>query len=230
MLHKTLEVKATATELGEFTAIAAAYTVDRGNERIIPGAFAKTITDWQTSGKQIPLHWDHSGDAKDIIGTVNPASMQETDAGLMVAGKLDLDGSEVAKEAWRSMKSGAMALSFGYMVTDGGEADDGVYELKAVDLFEISVTPSPMNADTRFLSLKSMSQAQIETIHAEVKTLQKRLAEIERELTEPSPDVTPPPADEVEGARDEELPQEPTPEASDPEAVQFDIERIEALT
>jgi HK97 family phage prohead protease len=140
MLHKTVEAKATATELGEFTALAAAYTVDRGNERIIPGAFSASIERWQTSGKSIPLHWDHSGDPHDIIGTVDPHATKETDAGLVVAGKLDLENSEVAQEAWRTMKSGAMGLSFGYMVLDGAEADDGVYELKAVDVFEISIT------------------------------------------------------------------------------------------
>lgn len=160
MLHKTLEAKATATELGEFTAIAAAYSVDRGNERIIPGAFAKTIANWRASGKMIPLHWDHSGDPSDIIGVVDPASVEETDAGLLVAGRLDLEGSSVAKEAWRLMKSGSMALSFGYMVTDGEEAKDGVYELKSVDLFEISITPAPMNPDTRFIGLKSVTAAE----------------------------------------------------------------------
>src|SRR3954468_3759778 len=61
LLHKTLEAKATTTDLGEFTAIVAAYTVDRTNERIIPGAFKGTIARWQASGKMIPLHWDHGG-------------------------------------------------------------------------------------------------------------------------------------------------------------------------
>src|SRR5262245_870301 len=59
MKHKTLEMKAVATDLGEFVAIAAAYSVDRYNERIVKGAFAMTIAKWQESGKRIPLHWDH---------------------------------------------------------------------------------------------------------------------------------------------------------------------------
>lgn len=224
MEHKTLDAKATATELGEFTAIAAAYSVDRGNERIIPGAFAKTIENWQASGKQIPLHWDHSGDAKDIIGTVDPASLKETDAGLFVAGKLDLEGSEVAKEAWRAMKSNAMALSFGYMVAEGAEAKDGVYELKAVDLFEISVTPSPMNPDTRFLALKSVTQMKPAEIREEIAALRKRLDELEAGTSE---DVPPPLADEDEGASDEGEP--PSHEASDPEADEIEIARLEAV-
>lgn len=233
MKHLTLQAKATATDLGEFTAIAAAYSVDRGNERIIPGAFATTIENWQASGKQIPLHWDHSGSPADIIGTVDPVSMKETDAGLMVVGKLDLEGSETAREAWRAMKSNSMALSFGYMVTDGGEAEDGVYELKSIDLFEISVTPSPMNADTRFLDLKSVGEMDatdmriIEILKSSggdalaalinrVKALEKQLA-VEESTDEEHP--------EVEAERDEER---SSPETADPEADQYEMAWLES--
>jgi HK97 family phage prohead protease len=163
MLHKTLEAKATTTELGEFTAIAAAYSIDRGGERIVPGAFSKTIEKWQASGKMIPLHWDHRGDPEDIIGTVDPQLVKETDVGLMVGGKLDLEGSDRATKVWRAMKDNSVALSFGYMVIDGGEnKSDEVYDLREVDLFEISVTPAPMNADTKFLALKSATATLIE--------------------------------------------------------------------
>ena len=158
MLHKTVEAKATATEVGEFTAIAAAYSVDRGGERIVPGAFQNTIEKWQASGKQIPLHWDHGGEPDDIIGVVDPQLVKETDVGLMVGGRLDLENSERAKQVWRAMKDNSVALSFGYMVIDGGESEDEkTYDLRELDLFEVSVTPAPMNADTKFLSLKSVA-------------------------------------------------------------------------
>lgn len=160
MLTKTVEVKATTTtDLGEFTAIAAAYSVDRMNERIIPGAFTATIDRWKASGKRIPLHWDHLGDAANVIGTVDPATMREDDPGLYVEGRLDIASSEVAKEAWRLMKSDAVSLSFGYLETDGADAKDGVHDIKAIDLFEISITPAPANVDTRLLSLKSAKNA-----------------------------------------------------------------------
>jgi HK97 family phage prohead protease len=157
LLHKTLEAKATTTDLGEFTALAAAYSVDRTNERILPGAFKGTIERWQESGKQIPVHWDHMGDAKNVIGAVDPAFMRETDDGLVVKGQLDLDESEIAREAWRSMKKNRIGLSFGYLVTAHGKAKDGVLELKALDLFEVSITPAPVNPDTRFIDMKSGS-------------------------------------------------------------------------
>ena len=92
LVHKTLEAKATTTtDRGEFTAIAAAYSVDRAGDRIVPGAFAKTIDRWARSGKRVPVHYNHEGDPASIIGAVDPRSMRETDAGLEVKGKLDLD-------------------------------------------------------------------------------------------------------------------------------------------
>jgi len=152
-----LEAKATTTtDQGEFTAIAAAYTVDRVKDQIVYGAFQDTIAAWKASGKQIPLHWNHMGDASNIIGSINPQTMTEQkDVGLYVEGKLDLEDSATAKEAWRSMKAGRMSLSFGYVVTKARMRKDDVQELEALDLFEISIVPNPANADTRVLSLKS---------------------------------------------------------------------------
>jgi HK97 family phage prohead protease len=91
--------------------------VDRVRDRIVPGAFANTIRSWQKSGKMVPVHWDHRGEAANVIGFIDPASMRETAEGLQVAGKLDISDSETAREAWRSMKNGTMSLSFGYITT-----------------------------------------------------------------------------------------------------------------
>ena len=210
--HITLEAKATATDQGEFVAIAAAYSVDRVGDRIVPGAFAKTIDHWRESGKSIPLHWNHQGEPEDIIGAVDPATVEETKDGLRVAGKLDLSGSK-AKEAWRAMKTGSMSLSFGYMVVSEKQAKDA-NELHEIDLFEVSVVPGPANADTRFLSLKSLAD-----IEAEINKLQKRLDELkvaaatEEPLVEVAPEQTP----------------EVSPQAADPEATAIDIECINAL-
>jgi hypothetical protein len=42
------------------------------------------------------------------------------------------------------------------LVTDATERADGVKELREIDLYEISLTPAPANADTRILSMKSL--------------------------------------------------------------------------
>jgi HK97 family phage prohead protease len=155
---------ATITDAGEFTAIAATWSVDRQNEQIVKGAFEDTITAWKHQGRPIPVHWDHKGDAASVIGSVDPQSMAETDEGLRVEGQLDLQDSEVAREAWRSMKAGRIALSFGYLVTADFKREDGVRELLGIDLFEVSLTPSPANPDTRIVSMKSSTTAVLREI------------------------------------------------------------------
>lgn len=52
---------------------AAGGAVDRVKDRIVPGAFEKTIAQWRASGKRIPVHWDHRGDAANVIGSIDPA-------------------------------------------------------------------------------------------------------------------------------------------------------------
>jgi len=64
-----------------------------------------------------------------------------------------LEDSEVARQAWRSMKNNSIGLSFGFLTVDSHD-DDGVRVLDEVDLFEITLTPSPANADTRITEMK----------------------------------------------------------------------------
>jgi HK97 family phage prohead protease len=161
MRHKQVTATVTDTDQGEFTAIAAAYTIDRTNEQIIPGAFAETISRWKSSGKDVPLHWDHQPGAESVIGSIAPSTMRETEDGLYVEGTLDIDDSELAREAWRSVKRNRVGLSFGYLVLDARGRADGVKELRTLDLFEITLTPSPANRDTRVLSTKSADYADI---------------------------------------------------------------------
>ena len=96
-----------------------------------------------------------SGDAEHVIGSVDPHSVREIADGLYVKGKLDLEGSAVAREAWRLVKARTVALSFGYLTTDAVKRPDGIQELRELDLYEISLTPAAANPDTRILSFKS---------------------------------------------------------------------------
>ena len=160
MERKTVVATTEVTDTGAFSALAAAYTVDRGGDRIIAGAFRETIRRWQDSGKKIPLHWDHEGDAEKIIGVVDPQAMRETEKGLYVEGRLDLEESAVAREAWRLMRNDAAGVSFGYLATEEKQIEDEeVRELWGLDVFEITITPAPMNFDTRILSMKALADA-----------------------------------------------------------------------
>jgi hypothetical protein len=80
--HKTLKATARTTDLGEFTALAAAWTEDRDGDQIVRGAFVKSIQAWKERDRPIPLHWAHRGDAENVIGEVDPHSVREIAEGL----------------------------------------------------------------------------------------------------------------------------------------------------
>jgi HK97 family phage prohead protease len=178
MLHKAVEATTAVADKGRFEALAATWSVDRVGDQIVPGAFRATIAAWQSSGKRIPVHWDHQAEPHNIIGFVDPTSLRETTDGLLVAGKLDLEESEVAREAWRAMRNNAVALSFGYVAMDESRRPDGVNELRAIDLFEVSVCPAPANPDTRFLSLKSTAAAEASTSDPAIRTKWHRFVRV----------------------------------------------------
>jgi HK97 family phage prohead protease len=150
------------TDLGEFSALAATWSEDRDGDQIVRGAFRKSIEHWRSSAKRIPLHWNHSPDPDNIIGSVYPASMRETAEGLFVRGKLDLENSEVARKVWPRMKDSAVSLSFGFLATDTCKRTDGIQELREIDLYEISIVSAPANPDTRILSVKSTDREEPE--------------------------------------------------------------------
>jgi uncharacterized protein len=159
MLHKQVEATAQpTTEEGKAVLLVAAYTRDRGGDVIQRGAFTDTIAAWIGSGKQIPLAGDHeTGKPEQLIGRVDPATMAETRDGLRAEATLDLEGSETAREAWRHLvKSDSIGVSFGYMA-EQVDAGNGTRLLTSIDLYEISLTATPMNADAKVVSWKSAS-------------------------------------------------------------------------
>jgi HK97 family phage prohead protease len=162
LAHKAVEAESRVTsDLGEFSAFAATYDVDRVKDRIRFGAFENTITRWQALGKRIPLHWNQ-GEARNVIGSVDPARLREVAGlGLYVEGKLDLEDSEVAREAWRSMKDNRVGLSFGYLTVKSHKRGD-VRDLLELDLYEVSIVPSPANPQTQILEMKSAAIAERE--------------------------------------------------------------------
>jgi HK97 family phage prohead protease len=214
--HKAVEASTRVdSDRGEFAAIAAAYNVDRVKERIRFGAFEQTIARWQTSGKRVPVHWDHRGEAHNIIGSIDPGSMREIPGvGLFVEGKLDLEDSEVAREAWRSMRDDRVSLSFGYLTVKSGKRADGTRDLQELDLFEVSIVPHPANPQTRFLSLKAVAgrgvstdaalRQQARALGIEPPLTRRQLRRRSDELAlehalgwQPPPKVTPEPAESV---------------------------------
>jgi hypothetical protein len=54
------------------------------------------------------------------------------------------------------MRNNAMSLSFGFVTIKSRRRNDGINELRELDLFEVSIVPAPANADTRVLSMKAL--------------------------------------------------------------------------
>ena len=146
---RNFEVKADqGGEKGTFNGLASTYDVDQGNDRILPGAFSRTLA--STKGV-VPLLWQHQSD--NPIGHV---TCTETSAGLAVEGSILLSDS-MGKKAYDLMKAGVVrGLSIGFSTLQEG-FDNGVRLLKEVKLFEISAVTFPMNEGALIASVKGMA-------------------------------------------------------------------------
>jgi HK97 family phage prohead protease len=158
LTHKTFAtVEATTDEAGSFVALVSTYTQDRQGERVLPGAFAKTLERWRESGQMIPVLADHDGKVGAVVGHVDPRLTQETARGLEATGVLDMQ-TELGRRVYHLVKAGTLSWSIGFVVPEGGRRRRGkVTELTEVDLAEISAVATPANADARTLSIKSAS-------------------------------------------------------------------------
>ena len=148
----TLEIKE-ISEAGAIEGLAAAIgNVDNGGDRIMPGAFTKSLMERGRQG--LPMLLNH--DLKRPIGVWH--SLNETSAGLLVKGKLTM-ATRDAQEAYALARDGALTgLSIGYK-GEGRYGADGVRELQQVQLFEASLVPIPMNDRTRITSIKTIGEA-----------------------------------------------------------------------
>lgn len=168
MEHKSFaltELKAIETddEPGTFEAIVAVFNnVDHGGDRMIPGAFTRTLEERGLP----PVVWSHMWDVPPI-GVVKEAV--ETDEGLQIKGRLFVGKDEdhaIARQVYAAMRAqdgnGVAPLrefSFGYE-TRGSKTveEDGeeIRELTDVELFEVGPTLVGMNPATRLIGAKAL--------------------------------------------------------------------------
>lgn len=184
MQNKSFDIVETKAdgESGTFEALVAVFNnVDSVGDRILPGAFAKTLQKWQGTGDPIPVIWSHKhDDPMAHIGTVQPSDMVETDRGLVVRGRLDIADNPMAKQVHRLMKQRALKeFSFGYRVPKGGEkrAKDGANELSEIDLIEVGPTLKGANPATELHAVKSGLTDEIGELATELKALSDVIAE-----------------------------------------------------
>jgi hypothetical protein len=143
----TLRIKS-LDPAGSFTGIAACYdNVDLGGDRILPGAFSRTIS----ASKVFPLLWQHQAD--NPIGT---ATVTDSPSGLVITGQLLMDLDE-AKRAYLLIKAKVIkGLSIGFETLQES-VEDGVRLLKEIRLWECSIVTFPMNESAQISGVKSLS-------------------------------------------------------------------------
>lgn len=158
--HSTrpFEIKS-VEDSGEFTGYGSVFGVkDSYGDIVIKGAFAKSLEEWASKGKNPKMLWQHR--AAEPVGVWT--SMKEDDHGLLVKGKLALKTARGA-EAYELMKIGAVdGLSIGYSIAPMGlEYDKGLdaYLLKQLDLWEVSPVTFPANPDATIDAIKSAVKA-----------------------------------------------------------------------
>lgn len=163
MKVKTCPARIKAAEIDEegvFEAIVAAYNVDSVGDRIVPGAFRKTLDAWHESGDPIPVLWAHKSDDPEYhIGHVIEA--EERPEGLWVKARIDIDepGSKSAK-VYRLLKGRRVRqFSFAYDEIDARPAqEDGSgaqKELHELRLHEVGPCLLGANQETALLGVKT---------------------------------------------------------------------------
>lgn len=135
------------TDKGFFSGYASTYDVDLGQDKVVQGAFTKSL------GSRMPLMlWSH--DPKSPIGVWNKVA--EDTKGLNVDGRILIDQKiPEADKAYALLKAKAIrGLSIGYRVKDAEQEGD-VRLLKELELPEISIVSMPMNQNASVSSVKA---------------------------------------------------------------------------
>lgn len=161
---KTYRAEIKARQQGDkglVTAVVSVFNnVDHGGDRVMPGAFKRTIAEWQAKGDPVPVIWSHEWDQPEShIGFVDPANMKETDLGLQVEMQFDLDRPR-AEQVFHLLKNRRVTqFSFGYFTKAYNDIEDPdlgqVRELTDIELFEVGPTLLGMNPATQLLEAAS---------------------------------------------------------------------------
>ncbi len=166
----TFQVKATGVttdesgqEFGHIEAYGAIFNnVDEGNDRILPGAFTRTIKNSKARAKArekkyiLKMLWQH--DDHELIG--GWYDMTEDATGLLCKGDIAL-ATQRGREFYALAKAGMIDdLSIIYDVPAGGAKYDksGVRDLSELRLFSVDPVTFPMNDATYIAGVKAMQR------------------------------------------------------------------------
>jgi HK97 family phage prohead protease len=149
--NATLTTDSTA---GTVEAVVSVFNnIDLVGDRMMAGAFSKTLKDYETSGRTIPFVWSHDYDTPEsYIGKVTEA--RETSEGLHIKAELfDTPRAQVVRELL--VNRVVSEFSFAYDVVEQQKAADGANELLEVKLLECGPTLRGANPMTRLIDAKA---------------------------------------------------------------------------
>lgn len=153
--HFNLHVKSVDLEEGVISGYASVFgNVDSYGDIVVEGAFSKSIEKIKKTGKVIPVFYGHNmEDPRANIGSVT--ELYEDGRGLFFRAQLDLSGDTYGRLVYAQLKDGRLdSLSFGFSVIDGASTEAG-YELRELELYEISVVPIPANQEALITEVKA---------------------------------------------------------------------------
>ena len=191
------EVKALDEEARTFSGMAATWDLDLGGDVIEPGAFKRTLKNWQKSKRVLPLLDSHNGGSvRSVVGKLLEA--EEAPKGLAATFEV-IDGPD-GDEVFRRVKGGYVdGLSIGYSAvqvrypeTEDEKATGAYRYLKEVKLHEVSVVVWPMNTEARIdtatakaLLMAAKDQTLTDDDRAELKGLAAEIDVLLRDSTKP---------------------------------------------
>lgn len=150
-------------DTGTITGYASTWTrePDSYGDVVAQGAFAESIEQIKSEGRVLPLLWNHSSDdLSAYIGTVTELS--EDDHGLLFTATFD--ATPEAQRVRELARDGRISkLSFAYEILDAEEIEleDGrsAYELRKLNIHEVSLVMYPANDDTAVTEVKAAVDA-----------------------------------------------------------------------
>ena len=153
-----LAIKEMDDKTGEFEGYGSTFggEPDSVGDIVEPGAFKDTLAAHASKGSMPKLFWQH--DPHQPIGKWLDA--KEDDHGLLMRGKLNM-GVQRGREAYELLKAGDIdGLSIGYRVKEQHhDKAAGVYHLKRLDLFEVSVVSIGANSNATIAAVKAEREA-----------------------------------------------------------------------
>lgn len=155
---------------GVIEGLASTFDVDRQGDRIMPGAFARSIAAFDAGELVVPLLLDHLT----AIGSVK--ELEETSEGLRCVGQLAL-GNDEALRVFELAKAGPVPLSVHFtMKPDDYRMLEGERVITGLDLVEISVATIAANPAAATTSVKRADWSEIEHVLRDRRGLSARAA------------------------------------------------------